>query len=50
MICLALVMAILVAVQWVSPETLPKIWVFVVIFLFVAAIAFYLSIPCEAGS
>jgi two-component system phosphate regulon sensor histidine kinase PhoR len=43
MICLALVMAILVAVQWVSPETLPKIWVFVVIFLFVAAIAFYLS-------
>jgi two-component system phosphate regulon sensor histidine kinase PhoR len=43
MICLALVVAILVTVQWVSPETLPKIWLFVVIFLFVAAIAFYLS-------
>jgi signal transduction histidine kinase len=43
MICLALVAAILIAVRWVSPETLPKIWPFVVILLCVAAIAFYLS-------
>lgn len=43
MICLALVAAILFAVQWVSPETLPKIWPFVFVFLCVAAIAFYFS-------
>jgi two-component system phosphate regulon sensor histidine kinase PhoR len=43
MICLALVAAILIAVQWASPETLPKIWLAVTIFLFAAGIAFYFS-------
>ena len=42
-ICLVLVAAILIAVQWVSPETLPKIWLFVLVCACVAAVAFYLS-------
>ncbi|HEV2248769.1 MAG TPA: ATP-binding protein [Terriglobia bacterium] len=43
LICLALVVAILLAVQWNSSETLPKIWPFVAIFLLAAAIGFFLS-------
>jgi two-component system phosphate regulon sensor histidine kinase PhoR len=43
MICLALVAAILISVQWVSPETVPKIWVALAIFLLAAGIAFYFS-------
>jgi two-component system, OmpR family, phosphate regulon sensor histidine kinase PhoR len=43
LICLALVAAIVIAVQWASPETLPKIWPIVAICVFVAATAFYLS-------
>ena len=42
-ICLALVTAILIAVRWVSPETLPKILPAVLVFLFLAAIALYFS-------
>jgi two-component system phosphate regulon sensor histidine kinase PhoR len=42
LICLALVTAILVAVAWTSTETLPKIWVAVLIFLAAAGIAFAL--------
>ena len=36
LICLALVAVILLAVQWTSPETLPKIWLALVIFLIAA--------------
>jgi two-component system phosphate regulon sensor histidine kinase PhoR len=42
LICLALVAAILFAVQWTSPETLPKIWPVLAIFLLAAAIVFFL--------
>jgi two-component system phosphate regulon sensor histidine kinase PhoR len=42
LICLALVTAILLAVQWASPETLPKIWLTLAIFLLAAGIAFFL--------
>jgi two-component system, OmpR family, phosphate regulon sensor histidine kinase PhoR len=43
LICLALVAAILIAVQWASPDALPKIWPLIVVFVAVAAVAFYLS-------
>ncbi len=43
LICLALVAAILLAVQWDSPKTLPKIWAALAIFLVAAGIAFFLS-------
>ena len=43
LISLILVFAILVAVQWVSPEAVEKDWIVVVICLFVAAVAFYLT-------
>jgi len=43
LICLALVAAILIAVQWVSPETLPRIWFAVVISLLAAAVVFFFS-------
>jgi two-component system phosphate regulon sensor histidine kinase PhoR len=43
LICLALVVAILLAVQWTSPETLPKIWLALVIFLIAAGLTFFLS-------
>jgi two-component system phosphate regulon sensor histidine kinase PhoR len=43
LICLALVAAILIAVAWVSPETLAKIWPVAAIALAAAAFAFYLS-------
>ena len=43
LIYLALVAAILVAVQWTSPETLAKIWLALVIFLLAAGITFFLS-------
>ena len=43
LICLALVAAILLAVQWTSPETLPKIWLALVIFLIAAGLTFFLS-------
>jgi two-component system phosphate regulon sensor histidine kinase PhoR len=42
LICLALVVAILLAVQWDSPKTLPKIWPALAIFLLAAGIAFVL--------
>ncbi len=42
-ICMALAAAILIAVQWVSPETLPKIWHVVVIFLLTVGIVFFFS-------
>lgn len=43
LICLALVMAILLAVQWVSPGTLPKIWIALLIFIAAAGVAFSLT-------
>ena len=43
LICLALVLAILLAVRWASPETLPKIWAVLAIFFLAAGIAFFLS-------
>ena len=43
LICLALVAAILIAVQWVSPETLPRIWFALVISLLAAAVVFFFS-------
>lgn len=43
MISLALVAAILIAVQWASPETLPKIWPLMLLFVLGAGIAFYFS-------
>jgi two-component system phosphate regulon sensor histidine kinase PhoR len=43
LICLALVAAILLAVQWTSPETLPKLWAVLAIFFVVAGIVFFLS-------
>jgi two-component system, OmpR family, phosphate regulon sensor histidine kinase PhoR len=43
LICLALVTAILFAVQWTSPEILPKIWLALAIFLLAAGVAFALS-------
>jgi two-component system, OmpR family, phosphate regulon sensor histidine kinase PhoR len=42
-ICLALVAAILVAVQWTSPDTLGKVWPLLLIFLAAAGIAIFLS-------
>jgi two-component system phosphate regulon sensor histidine kinase PhoR len=42
-ICLALVLAILLAVQWNSPRTLPSIWAALIIFLLAAGIGFFLS-------
>ena len=43
MICLALAAAILLAVQWTSPEALPKIWLVLAIFLLIAGVAYFLS-------
>jgi two-component system phosphate regulon sensor histidine kinase PhoR len=43
LIGLALVAAILVAVQWTSPETLPRIWPALAIFLVAAGLAFLFS-------
>jgi len=43
LICLALVAAILLAVQLASPETLPKIWPELAIFLLAASVAFFFS-------
>jgi two-component system phosphate regulon sensor histidine kinase PhoR len=43
LICLALVAAILFAVQWATPETLPKIWPTLAILLLAAGIAFFFS-------
>ncbi len=43
LISLALVTAILLAVQWTSPKTLPKIWLVLAIFLVAAGVAFFLS-------
>ncbi len=49
LISLVLVFAILVAVQWVSPEAVEKIWIAVVICLCVAAVAFYLTARSAAS-
>jgi two-component system phosphate regulon sensor histidine kinase PhoR len=43
LICLALVMAILLAVQWQSPQTLSEIWGALLIFLLAAGIALFIS-------
>ena len=43
LICLALVAAILAAVEWASPGTLPKIWAALAFFLLAAGIAFFFS-------
>jgi two-component system, OmpR family, phosphate regulon sensor histidine kinase PhoR len=43
LICLALVAAILLAARWASPESLPKIWPSLAIFLLVAGIGFFFS-------
>lgn len=43
LICLALVVAILLAVQWVSPQTLPKIWGALAILFLAAGIALFLT-------
>jgi two-component system phosphate regulon sensor histidine kinase PhoR len=43
LICLALVAAILLAVQWDSPKTLPKIWAPLAIFLLAAGVGYFLS-------
>lgn len=43
LICLVLVAAILAAVEWASPGTLPRIWPAVAIFLLAGAIAFFIS-------
>jgi len=43
LICMALVAAILLAVQWTSRDALPKIWPALAIFLLAAGIAFFLS-------
>jgi len=43
LICLALVVAILIAVEWASPKTLPKIWLPLAIFLIAAGVTFFLS-------
>jgi two-component system phosphate regulon sensor histidine kinase PhoR len=43
LISLALVAAILLAVQWTSPETLRRIWLALAIFLLAACIAFFFS-------
>jgi two-component system phosphate regulon sensor histidine kinase PhoR len=43
LICLALVTAILLAVQWTSPQTLARIWPVSAIFILAAALAFYFS-------
>ena len=43
LISLVLVAAILAAVEWASPGTLPKIWPALVIFVLAAAIAFFIS-------
>jgi two-component system, OmpR family, phosphate regulon sensor histidine kinase PhoR len=37
------VAAILIAVEWASPETLPKIWFPLLLFLLIAGIGFYVS-------
>ncbi len=42
-ICLVLVAAILLAVQWASPQTLPKIWPVLAVLLLAAGIACYFS-------
>lgn len=41
LICLVLVAAILIAVQWASPGTLPKIWLAVLVFFLLAGGAFF---------
>jgi two-component system, OmpR family, phosphate regulon sensor histidine kinase PhoR len=43
LICLALVAAILFAVRWATPETLPKIWPALAILVLAAGIAFLFS-------
>lgn len=43
LICLALVVAILLAVQWVSPGTLSKIWFVLAIFILAAGAAFFFT-------
>jgi two-component system phosphate regulon sensor histidine kinase PhoR len=43
LICLALVLAILAAVEWASPGTFLKIWPALLIFLLAAGIAFFLQ-------
>jgi two-component system phosphate regulon sensor histidine kinase PhoR len=43
LICLALVTAILLAVQWDSPKTLANIWAALAIFLLAAGIGFFFS-------
>ena len=45
LICLALVVAILLAVQWDSPKTLPKIWAVLIVFLVVAGIGLFALFP-----
>lgn len=42
-ICLALVVAILIAVEWASPKTFLKIWIELLIFLVLAGVALYFS-------
>jgi len=42
LICLALVAAVLIAVQWASPDSLPKIRLALAIFLLAVGIAFFL--------
>jgi two-component system, OmpR family, phosphate regulon sensor histidine kinase PhoR len=46
-ICLALAVAILIAVEWVSPRTLPKMWPPLLILFIVAGIAFFVSSRSE---
>jgi two-component system phosphate regulon sensor histidine kinase PhoR len=41
LICLALLAAVLIAVQWDSPETLPKIWPVIAALLLAAGVAFF---------
>jgi two-component system phosphate regulon sensor histidine kinase PhoR len=43
LICLALVVAILFAVEWASDETLLKIWPTLLVFILIAGIAFFVS-------
>ena len=49
LICAVLTAAILLAVQWTSPDTLTKIWGVLLIFLLAAAIAFYLTARTAAS-
>ena len=46
-ICLALAAAILIAVEWVSPRTLPKMWPPLLILFLAAGIAFFVSSRSE---